>query len=58
MRRDSHAIGVVFTIDNERVAGGLRRGGGVVAVPVGTRGFAAAWQLVTSPRRRTKVTAR
>ena len=58
MRRDSHAIGVVFTIDNERVAGGLRRGGGVVTVPVGSRGFAAAWQLVTSPRRRTRVTAR
>ncbi|MEY2473023.1 MAG: hypothetical protein QOK28_2352 [Actinomycetota bacterium] len=59
MSRDSHAIGVVFTIDDERVAGGLRRGGGVVAVPVGSRGFAAAWQMAAAPRRRrSKVTSR
>jgi uncharacterized protein (DUF58 family) len=52
MARDSHAIGVVFTIDGERGSTGVRRGSTVVAVPVGTRGFAAAWQVMAAPRRR------
>jgi uncharacterized protein (DUF58 family) len=58
MSRDSHAIGVLFTIEGERAAA-PRRGGGVLAVPVGSRGFAAGWQMMTAPRRRrTKVTVR
>jgi uncharacterized protein (DUF58 family) len=58
MARDSHAVGVVFTIEGDRAGGAARRGGGVIAIPVGSRGFAPAWQMTTAPRRRSKVKAR
>ena len=58
MARDSHALGVVFTIDGDRSSAGARRGGAVVSVPVGTRGFAPAWRMATAPRRQSKARAR
>ncbi|MEY2425604.1 MAG: hypothetical protein QOI61_1176, partial [Actinomycetota bacterium] len=58
MSRDSHAVGVVFAIEGDRVAGAARRRGGVVTIPVNTRGFGAAWWAMTAPSRRKATVSR
>jgi hypothetical protein len=58
MSRDSHAVGVVFAIEGDRVAGAARRRGGVVTIPVNTRGFGAAWSAMTAPSRRKATVSR
>jgi hypothetical protein len=54
MSRDSHAVGVVFTIGDDRVGRAARRGR-VISVPVNSRGFGAAWWAMTAPARRKAV---
>ncbi|MEY2397232.1 MAG: hypothetical protein QOJ00_406 [Actinomycetota bacterium] len=49
---DPHAVGVVFTFANERTARPSRRAQ-ILHVPVGSRGFAAAWTS-RRPTRRAK----
>ncbi|HUR77215.1 MAG TPA: DUF58 domain-containing protein [Acidimicrobiales bacterium] len=52
MSRDSHALGVVFTLDGEAARGPGRRGQRVLSVPADSRGFAAAWRAVAAPRQK------
>ncbi len=55
LSRDEQAVGVVFTFEEGRLPIGPKRGARVMAVPVGTRGFASVWATRMSPsQRRTK----
>lgn len=59
LSRDPHAVGVVFSFDDDQQGSGARRGKQIVSVPTNSRGFAAAW-LARAPsagRRRSRAQA-